>query len=176
MAMVKLLPLVTTEPAMRLPFLSRLPRLFACALLACAASTALAQYAWIDANGVKQYSDMPPPPSVPASRILKMRGADAAPAQPEAAAPAAAPGLAEREADYEKRRAAALEKQHEAERQEKQQANRKAVCEAARSQKRALDSGERLWRIDASGERHYLDDAERTSQMRDVQRTLQECN
>lgn len=158
---------------MRLPSLRR-PLL--CAFLAFACSAAFAQYAWIDANGVKQYSDMPPPPGVPASRILKMPGvatpsADAAPA---ASAPAM-PSLSEREADYEKRRAAALEKQQAAERQAKMDENRKTVCEAARSQKRALDSGERLWRIDASGERHYLDDAERAGQARDVQRILDGC-
>jgi hypothetical protein len=172
--MATLLPSITISTAMRLPSLRR-PLL--CAFFACACSAAFAQYAWIDANGVKQYSDMPPPAGVPASRILKMPGAATPPAEtaPPAASAPATPSLSEREADYEKRRAAALEKQQAAERQAKIDENRKTVCEAARSQKRALDSGERLWRIDASGERHYLDDAERAGQARDVQRILDGC-
>lgn len=35
---------------------------------------ALAQYAWLDARGVRQFSDRPPPPSVPDHRILKAPG------------------------------------------------------------------------------------------------------
>ena len=41
-------------------------------LLACTASTAaLAQYAWIDGRGVRQYSDQPPPASISKARILQ---------------------------------------------------------------------------------------------------------
>jgi hypothetical protein len=146
-------------------------RLTVCALLACACSAALAQYAWIDANGVKQYSDKPPPPAVPASRIMKAPVTPSAPTQA-----GAAPSVAEREADYEKRRAAAQKKQREADEQAGFDAKRNSGCDAARSRSRALASGERLVHIDANGERHYLDDEERAREMREVQRTLDECN
>ncbi|MGV3653414.1 MAG: DUF4124 domain-containing protein, partial [Noviherbaspirillum sp.] len=41
---------------------------------------AMAQYAWIGDDGVRQYSDRPPPASVPSHRILKAPGKAAAPA------------------------------------------------------------------------------------------------
>ncbi|MBC7513953.1 MAG: DUF4124 domain-containing protein [Herminiimonas sp.] len=41
-------------------------------LLACTASAAaMAQYAWIDGHGVRQYSDQPPPKSIAKARILQ---------------------------------------------------------------------------------------------------------
>jgi hypothetical protein len=172
--MATLLPLVTTESVMRLP---SLPRFTACALLACACSAAMAQYVWTDANGVRQYSDMPPPPGTPAARILKTPGtSQAAPAAAKTDSVPASPSITEREAEYQKRRAEAQQKEKEAEQQAKLEASRKAVCELARSQKRSLESGERLWRLDANGERRYLDDAQRAQELRDVQRTLEGCS
>jgi hypothetical protein len=87
------------------------PRLapLALALFFCA-GLAQAQYVWIAPNGTRQYSDQPPPPDTPASKILKSPGRaavqiDTAPAAQATAEPAAkkAPTLAEREADYRKR-------------------------------------------------------------------------
>ncbi|MBK4735758.1 DUF4124 domain-containing protein [Noviherbaspirillum sp. DKR-6] len=155
-----------------------LVRLALAMLLSSACCAAFAQYVWMDANGVKQYSDMPPPSSVPASRILKTPGAAAAqPAAPAPdASPSATPSVAEREAEFQKRRAAEEEKRRAEEQQAKLETTKKSVCEAARAQKRALDSGERLWRIDANGERRYLEDADRAAQLRDIQRTLEACN
>ena len=47
-------------------------RLILCLLAALAAAPqARAQYVWIDDKGLKQLSDRPPPPNVPAKRILK---------------------------------------------------------------------------------------------------------
>ena len=49
-------------------------RLTVALALSLGASAALAQYIWLDSKGVKQYSDRPPPPSVPTSKILKAPG------------------------------------------------------------------------------------------------------
>ena len=38
------------------------------------ATLAQAQYVWVDDKGVKQFSDRPPPPSVPAGKVLKAPG------------------------------------------------------------------------------------------------------
>src|SRR5437763_5056820 len=77
-----------------------------------------AQYSWLDANGTRVFSDRPPPPGIPPSRILKApRRPDAAPVDAvtgvtpsTAPAPAPTPAdkpkpptLAEREAEYRKR-------------------------------------------------------------------------
>ena len=40
-----------------------------------AAGMAFAQFAWIDAKGVRQYSDQPPPASIPKGQILKQPAA-----------------------------------------------------------------------------------------------------
>lgn len=52
-------------------------RCLGAALFVAAGAIALpaqAQYVWLDARGVRQFSDRPPPPSVPDSRILKGPG------------------------------------------------------------------------------------------------------
>src|SRR5450830_65277 len=94
---------------------SRLIHAAAGALLFCSAGMAAAQYLWVDAKGIKQFSDQPPPPSIPLKNILKApkgqpsaataaaeapAGADA-PAAPAAKAP---PTLAQRELDFQKRK------------------------------------------------------------------------
>src|SRR5438093_1425528 len=73
-----------------------------------------AQYSWLDANGTRVFSDRPPPPGIPPSRILKAphrpdaAPVDTVPAVMPSTAPAAAPApadkpkpptLAEREAE-----------------------------------------------------------------------------
>ncbi|HEU4850995.1 MAG TPA: DUF4124 domain-containing protein, partial [Telluria sp.] len=62
------------------------------AALLLATASAAAQYVWVDAKGARTYSDRPPPPEVPANKILKApRGMQQimAAATPPAAAPAA---------------------------------------------------------------------------------------
>ncbi|MFD2272482.1 DUF4124 domain-containing protein [Undibacterium arcticum] len=86
----------------------------ATALLALSlASVALAQYVWLDDKGVKQYSDVPPPASVPGKRILKAPGLSSRPAYSTGGAAAtgedngaanAAPNIAEKNADFMKRK------------------------------------------------------------------------
>src|SRR5205823_1792862 len=49
---------------------------------------AQAQYVWLNERGVKQFSDMPPPASVPENRILKSPGA-----APRSESPAATASL-----------------------------------------------------------------------------------
>jgi hypothetical protein len=170
--MVKLLLPITFPDAM--PSLS-LQRLFLSAILAAACSGALAQYSWLDSRGVKQYSDMPPPSDVPASRILKAPGGRSAQAAGAADSPAAAPSLAEREADFRKRRAQAQESEREAEERRRRYAEFARNCEQARNYARALDSGQRIGRLDAGGERQYLDDGQKAREVADVQRILAAC-
>ena len=64
------------------------------ALLLCT-SLSHAQWVWLDEKGLKQFSDRPPPNSVPQKRILKQPAQTAAPlaapVAPQALAPVAAP-------------------------------------------------------------------------------------
>lgn len=154
-------------------------------LLICAGS-AHAQYVWLDAQGRKQYSDMPPPASVPANRILKQPGgalaADApVDAKAEASRPApkeappAAPTLAEREADFRKRRAEQAEKEKKAAEEAQRQADNKKRCEQIRDYQRSLEAGELISKRDKNGERVLMSDAERASELQDAKRALEDC-
>lgn len=153
--------------------------------LACSSSVALAQYVWLNEKGVKQYSDMPPPASVPNSRILKSPGAMPAPAESveagentanETAAPAkTAPTLAEKNADFEKRRAEQAEKDKLAADKAAREAAKRKNCEQISNYQRALQSGQRITKLSPTGERIYIDDAQRAATIRDNQRALADC-
>src|SRR5687767_2366081 len=94
------------------------------ALLCACCALAQAQWVWVNEKGIRQYTDQPPPASVPPSRILKAppghmpdlrkelaeQPADetqrqAKPAKP----PTAGQKLADRQAEYEQRRREAAE-------------------------------------------------------------------
>ena len=152
------------------------PRLLrlAAALLFCCAGAAQAQFVWIGPNGTRQYSDQPPPPGTPPSKILKAPGRAApaqltppAPSAPETTAdtskPKGPPTLAEREADYRKRAKAKEESDRKSEQEAMQVAARAAHCEALRKDKRVIDSGIRIVDIGPDGKRRYLSDAERAA-------------
>jgi hypothetical protein len=168
--MATLLLSITIHDAM--PFLS-LQRLVLSAALAAACSGAFAQYVWLDNKGMKQYSDVPPPAEVPASRILKTPGSRTAPAAD--IPPPVEPSLAEREAEFRKRRAQASDGEREAEDKRKRQVDIARVCEQARAYGRALESGQRIGRVDPSGERQYLDDSQKAKEAAEVQRVLATC-
>jgi len=159
-------------------------------------ASAGAQYVWIDSKNVKQYSDQPPPASVPNNRILKTprnrpavnisestpngaasganTGAGAASAA--AAKPKAPMSTAEQNADFNKRKIEQTEKDKKAD-EEKKRADAKAQnCERAKTAKRTLDSGDRISRTGKDGDREYLSDEERNATSRDVQDALKDCN
>ncbi|WP_353152827.1 DUF4124 domain-containing protein [Herminiimonas fonticola] len=162
-----------------------LKRLAVAILLAGCTSAAMAQYVWLNDKGVKQYSDTPPPASVPNSKILKSpKGMTPAstPAKPveesEKDGEAAKKGpqtIAEKNADFQKRRAEQAEKDKETEAKKQAAADKKKNCEQASNYKRVLDSGERISRMDKSGERAYLSDEERAQEMRENKRAMEEC-
>jgi hypothetical protein len=146
---------------------------------------ALAQYVWIDEKGTKQFSDMPPPSSVPASRILKQPGIRTTPSAttPESAGlpenpPAAAKtelSTAEKNAEYRKRKTEQAEKEKKAAEESKLAADRAKNCERARDYQRTLETGERISRTDKNGERSFLTDEQRAQEVRDARRVLEDC-
>lgn len=158
-------------------------RLFAACALLLGSGLAQAQYSWIGENGVRHFSDRPPPPSTPAHKILKTPGRMAAAPQapaPEApaeapAAPKAAPTLAEREADYKER----MKKREEQEKKDAQQAERQRDiaqrCAMARSAKAQVESGVRIRDVDAAGQSRIMTDEERAAQFAQANKILVEC-
>lgn len=138
-------------------------------LLFCCAGAAQAQFVWIAPNGTRVYSDQPPPPGTPASRILKAPGR-AAPAQDTPDAPATAdavhpkaPTLAEREADYRKRAKAREELEGKTESEAKRAAAHAEYCEGVRKNQRLYQSGVRIAEVGPDGQKRYLSDAERAA-------------
>ena len=164
------------------------PRLALSGALLLTAALAQAQYVWIDNKGLKQFSDRPPPLSVPANRILKAPGAapvqaaetapaaDDATAPPAIAAPAkAAPTTAERNADFRKRKDEEAEKARKTEEDARRKLAQDSHCEANRKSKLMLESGARIGTVEKNGERGYLSDDQRARQLQDAQRALADC-
>lgn len=156
---------------------------------------AAAQYVWLDEKGVKQYSDRPPPPSVPNNRILKpapkatapaialpastRSGADAAPETPASpASPATAsaqPTIAERNAEFNKRREERTKQEKERAEQERLAQQKAANCERAANYKRNLESGVRITTTDKNGEQSFMSDEQRARELREATKMLEGC-
>lgn len=148
------------------------------ALLA-AAALAQAQYAWIDDKGLKQYSDRPPEPALPAARILKAPGL--APRQETDAGeqarqpPGAAPTTAEREAAFRKRKAEQAALARTADDEARRRAERDSNCARQRQHLQLLESGIRIGTVNQQGERDFINDAERAGQIAQIRRALAGC-
>jgi hypothetical protein len=150
------------------------------------ASTAFAQYIWLNERGVKQYSDMPPPASVPQSRILKQPGGispataqkDAAVAETVENSPEkdkAPMTIAEKNADFQKRRAEQAEKEKKAQEQAKDAAAKAKNCERASEYHQVLASRQRVVRTDKNGERSFMTDEQRERELREAKSILEGC-
>lgn len=152
--------------------------LFLVALVA--SPLAHAQYKWRDANGRLVYSDMPPPASVPQGAVLQAPNRPATPVAPvtdsggtgmaakAAAAPtaaASAPSMADRELEFRKRRMERADAERKATEEAARAKQAAAACDDARAQLRTLESGIRITRVTESGEREFLDDAQRAARL-----------
>lgn len=146
--------------------------------LACALPLAVsAQWQWIDPGGRTVFSDQPPPPGTPAKNILRQPGGQppaAAPLPAPAASPAAAPRPSGQDQALEdkKKQGEAAEATRKKAEEERQAAARAENCTRARKAKEALDSGVRLARSNAQGEREYMDEAARAAEYKRLQPIL----
>ncbi|WP_374522055.1 DUF4124 domain-containing protein [Hydrogenophaga sp.] len=128
-----------------------------------------AQWQWMDSTGRKVFSDTAPPASVPEKSILKRPGAaPVAAASPAAATDAAKPEPAKADAQLEARKkeaenAEAAKKKAEADRLAKARAE---VCTRAQQNRAALQSGQRIATVNAQGEREFMSDDRRASELR----------
>ena len=156
-----------------------------------------AQWQWIDKGGKRVFSDQPPPLDVPEKAILQRPGtlprpgASGAPVAsgsavqagvagappPRAAASAAAPSGVDRELQEKTRKAEEAEKSRRAAEEQKVAAARSDNCARARQGQATLDSGMRIARLNAQGEREVLDDAGRAAEQRRLQSIIaSDCN
>ena len=144
---------------------------------AAAQGTPGAQWKWRDAQGQITVSDRPPPRDIPEKDVLarpepaqRRAGAPTAAAS-AASAPAAGGTAASRtplDAEVEaRRRATEQEAAAKARAEEQRLAHQRAEnCRRARAHMAALESGQRLARVNDKGEREVMDDKARADEIR----------
>jgi hypothetical protein len=140
------------------------------------AGAAAAQYKWVDPNGKVQYGDTPPP----GAKASALRGSSAPAAQEEVKkdeAQKAPLTHAEKDAEFRKRRLEG-EKAREKQAQAQQDADAKREnCSRAQDYLRTLQSGQRITRTDAKGERYFLEDAQVAQETAKARQAVQQsCN
>ncbi len=131
---------------------------------------------WVDAGGKVHYSDQPPPANVEAKTLRFTSGATAPASTDDAAAaeaPAAPKTIAEREAELRKAQQAKKEAADKAAREQARLEAEKAYCDAAQQNLRALQEGMRMVKIDANGERTYLDDEQRRQRIEKTRQDIE---
>lgn len=148
--------------------------LFFVLLCVFAASAFAQQYKWRDADGKVRYGDVPPP-GVKAER-LKGPSTGYAPAPaPTAAAKKDAAGktLTPEQAFQKRQEDAAKDRDTQAKAEQVAQAKREN-CARAQDALRALESGQRISRVDSNGERYYLDDAQIGQEVQKARQAVQQ--
>ncbi|MBV8122632.1 MAG: DUF4124 domain-containing protein [Burkholderiaceae bacterium] len=151
----------------------------------CIALPAHAQWKWRDADGHVQFSDRPPPASVPDKDILQqpsqstrvvvqnLNDARAAAASAASAAAAAASSANAAKADADKKAKEKKEADDAQRKKDEERARQAAIkadtCSRAQNQLRLIDEGTRIVTTNAQGERIYLDDAQRQSERQHAQ-------
>ena len=143
-------------------------------LLAMVSTATHAQWTWRDQKGQINASDRPPPRDVPEKDILSrpapvpVRAAPSAIASSAAVVPAASAPTSALQREVEDRKRVADDEQKAKARAEEERLStqRAENCRRARSQQAALDSGQRMARMNEKGEREILDDKGRAEEMR----------
>jgi len=160
-------------------------------VLGSASTLATAQWQWQDKDGRMVFSDRAPPATVPDKAIVKRPGAtqlapvvraDDAAGSGAAALPVATSSAA-KTAGTDKD-LLAKKKKADAEAAAKLKAEEQRIvaakaenCQRGKSFKAGLESGERLSRVNAQGEREILDDAARAAELKRAQAVIDsDCN
>ena len=160
---------------------------WACALPLAAS----AQWQWIDNTGKKVYSDQAPPLDVPEKNILRRAGgapprasvapaaATATPSNPATGvAAAAAPALSpkptgvDKELEEKTRKAEEAEKAKQAAEKQKVAQAKAENCTRAKQGKATFDTGLRVARVNAQGEREIMDDTARAAEGQRLQSVI----
>ncbi|MEZ2293638.1 DUF4124 domain-containing protein [Variovorax sp. RCC_210] len=150
--------------------------------------SASAQWQWLDKNGKKVFSDQAPPPDVPEKNILRRVGpppvarstanpnVDAAPTEGAADAPpksaAPKPSGVDKELEEKTKKAEADEKAKQAAEAAKVAKAKADNCALARQGKATVDSGVRLAKVNANGEREIMDDSARAAEQKRIQSVI----
>jgi hypothetical protein len=148
-------------------------------ILAAAAGLAQAQIKCWNEGGKRVCGDAPPA-GAKVTTLKAPAGPAPAPAGKDAASKDARKGPmtpAEREQDYRKRQLEAKKAADKSADEQKLAEAKKDNCERAREALRNLESGQRIMRTDAKGERYYLDEAQIASEAAKARQIAQDaCN
>ena len=158
-----------------------------------ASTPSQAQWAWKDGNGRLVYSDRPPPSDIKPANVVRQPNtqvlANPAPASgplddsgkpsdaknPDAKNPT--PGgpktVAEREMEFRKRQQERADGEKKAAEEQTKNAVKTAECDRARGYLKSLEDGVRITRTDASGNREFLDDAQRATEVDRTRKIIQ---
>jgi hypothetical protein len=149
-------------------------------VLLCLTPTVFAQWQWLDKDGHKVFSDRAPPPDIAEKNILKRPAGRSAQAQPQPTEPVAtgsAPpaniakpaGGVDKELEAKKKAAAAAEEAKKKAEDEKIAKIKVENCTRAKAAKATFESGVRIARTNANGEREIIDDAARNEESKRIQ-------
>jgi hypothetical protein len=141
-------------------------------VLALAAGAASAQqYKWVDQDGKVRYGDVPPP-GAKATRLKPPPPGSA----PATAAKKDAKALTPEQAFRKRQEEASKDREAQA-KAEQNAAVKRENCERAQAGLRTLESGQRISRTDASGERRFLEDGEIAQETAKARQNVQQwCN
>ena len=148
---------------------------------------ASAQWQWIDNGGRKVFSDQPPPDTIPEKNILRRAGGAPAPRSPTFPTPTDAPTAAasapriganqaagvDKALEEKARKAEEAEKAKQAAEAQKVAQAKAENCGRARQGKATFDSGIRVARINAQGEREIMDDGARNAEQKRLQSVIE---
>lgn len=134
-------------------------------LFALAAAAGAQQYKWVDKDGRVRYGDVPPA-GVKAQPLKPPPGPAAAPspAKPAVAGKKDEKPLTPEEA-FQKRQKDQQEAAAKAEKERADAEAKRANCDGARQNLAQLESGQRMSTMSPTGERGYMDDAQRAREI-----------
>ncbi len=135
-----------------------------CAALALAIPLAFSQsmYKWVDEKGVTHFSEAPPPDGTKGATKIEVK-------TPQPDKPAVDNW---KQRDIESRQLRAKQGIEEEKARQQDEAQRSSNCDNARRRNDRLASPRALYRLDAKGERIFMDDKERASQLEQAQADL----
>lgn len=163
-------------------------KIFLLALVYALPLCASAQWQWLDKEGRKVFSDLPPPMDVPAKNIVKQPAprpaqilvtpaldSTGAPAKAAVDAPAAAKAAStgkDKELEEKKAMADAADAARKKAEEDKAAKARAENCTRAKQSKTSLETGRPMMLINAQGERVFMDEAARKAELQRLQEII----
>lgn len=136
------------------------------ALFVAAAPASAALYKWVDATGRVVYSDQPPPPGTKGEVVTSTA---APPSNPDAVK-----DMANRDLEQKKRLAQKDQDEKAAEKARADAMKKREACQTLRGNLRVIQSGDPIYRIDATGKRVDMDNAAKALERERIEGLLRE--